>query len=63
MRPVSTPLYPLVPIAFVLGEIAIAIGAYLDPGTRKASYIGVLWLVAAALFYLPFRARRRVTRS
>ncbi|MCP3904141.1 MAG: amino acid permease [Planctomycetes bacterium] len=57
-RPVRVPLYPLVPILFVLGELAILAGAYMDPGTRGASYIGLAWLVAAGLLWLPYRPRR-----
>lgn len=54
---VRVPLYPLVPIVFVLGEIAILTGAYLDAATRAASFIGLAWLVVAACMWLPYRPR------
>lgn len=53
-----TPLYPWVPAFFVLGEIGVVVGSYLDPATRNAAYIGAIWLVVGALAYwLWFRRR------
>ncbi len=58
-RPVRVPVYPLVPVLFILGELAIAVGAYLDPETRKAAFIGAAWIAAAAVLYaVRFRERR-----
>ena len=53
-----TPWYPWVPAFFVLGEIGVVVGSYLDPATRNAAYIGAIWLVVGALTYwLWFRRR------
>lgn len=55
-RPVRVPLYPWVPILFVLGEIGIVCGAYADATTRRASVVGLIWLAfAAAWWALHFR--------
>ncbi|MHC4908789.1 MAG: APC family permease [Planctomycetota bacterium] len=55
-RPVRVPFYPWVPALFVLCEIGIVLGAYADPGTRKASIIGLAWIgVSALVWWLFFR--------
>jgi hypothetical protein len=41
-----------VPILFVLGETGAVLGAYRDPATRAAAYIGLAWIAAAAVLYL-----------
>lgn len=54
-----TPLYPWVPAFFVLGEIGVVVGSYLDPATRNAAYIGAIWLAVGAITYwLWFRKPR-----
>ncbi len=56
------PMAKLAAILFVIGEIGLLIGATMDPSTRSASYIGVLWIVFAAALYL-VRFRRSVDAS
>lgn len=58
-RPFKVPLYPLTPLIFVVGEFAIVIGAYGDPNTRKAAYIGVVWLLVSAVIWSWFHVRGR----
>lgn len=53
-RPVRVPLYPFVPVLFVLGELGIVAGAYLDPEARKAALVGLAWIVVAGACYLVF---------
>ena len=53
-RPVRVPLYPLVPVMFVLGESLVVLGAFLDEPTRKAAWIGLAWVVLAAGCYWAF---------
>ena len=63
-RPVRVPLYPLVPLLFVLGELGIVIGAYLDPTVRKAAFVGAVWIVVAAILYLvAFRRKGNIVRK
>lgn len=54
LRPVRVPVYPFVPLLFVVGEIAVVLGAYSDPKVRTAAYIAVAWVAAAAFCYLLF---------
>jgi len=58
------PGYPVIPILFVLGELGVVAGAYLDPSVRGAAFIGLAWIAGAALLYaLRFRGRsQRATR-
>ncbi len=43
---------------FVLGELGLLAGAYLNPAARQAAIIGLAWIAAAAVFYaVRFRAR------
>jgi amino acid transporter len=58
-RPVRVPLYPVVPLLFVIGEIGIVIGAYFDPAVRRAALIGAAWIVVAAVVYFVFFRQRR----
>jgi len=48
-RPVRVPVYPVAPILFVLGELAVVVGAYADPGVRGAAHIAVAWVLGAAI--------------
>ncbi|MBL9032782.1 MAG: amino acid permease [Phycisphaerae bacterium] len=44
---------------FFVGELGLLTGAYLDPSTRSAAFIGVGWIVVAAGVYLVrFRSKR-----
>ncbi|MCA9288987.1 MAG: APC family permease, partial [Phycisphaerales bacterium] len=60
------PLFPLVPALFVLGEVGVLVGSYLDPATLRAAIIGLGWIAVAAVTYAVwFRTRefaRRGTR-
>jgi APA family basic amino acid/polyamine antiporter len=59
-RPVRVPWYPLVPALFVVGELGVVAGAYMDPQTREAAVIGVAWIAAGvALYAACFRGRER----
>ena len=51
-RPVRVPGYPFVPLAFVIGEVGVVAGSYVDPEVRSATLIGVLWLAVATGLYL-----------
>ncbi|MCI0451335.1 MAG: amino acid permease, partial [Candidatus Latescibacteria bacterium] len=59
-RPVRAPLYPIVPVVFVLFECVIIYGAFLLSPNRAAAWIGVLWIAAACALYA-LRFRRRVS--
>lgn len=45
------PGYPFVPAIFVIGELGVVIGAYLDRSVRSAAIIGAIWIAAGALLY------------
>lgn len=58
------PGYPVLPLLFVVGELGVVVGAYLDPAVRGAAFIGLGWIAAAALLYaLRFRKRPVETRD
>jgi len=63
VRPVRVPLYPVVPILFALGELAVMVGAFLVPKYRNGAVIGGLWVLAGvacyALFFRQSRGRSR----
>ena len=56
-RPFRVPGYPVVPLLFVVGEIGIVVGAFRNPEVRSAAFIGVGWIVAAAICYFLFFRR------
>ncbi len=57
-RPVHVPLYPVVPILFLLFECVIVYGAFRMGAA--AAWIGVVWIAAASACYaLYFRKRAR----
>jgi APA family basic amino acid/polyamine antiporter len=60
-RPVRTPLYPIVPVLFVLLECVIIYGAFILSPNRAAAWIGVLWIAAACAFYALLFRRRAAT--
>ena len=52
------PLAKIAAAIFVLGELGVVSGAYLDKGTRDAAWIGLIWMGAAiVLFYGVFWKR------
>ena len=56
-RPVRIPLYPLVPLLFIAGELGVIAGATLNPEMRGAAFIGLAWIVAGTVCYLLFFRR------
>ena len=55
-RPIRMPGFPFVPIAFVVAEMGVIVGAWMDPEVRGAALIGVGWIaVAAGLYVWRFR--------
>jgi len=50
-RPVRVPGYPVVPLVFVIGEVGVVAGSYLDPEVRGATLIGLAWIAAGAVLY------------
>jgi APA family basic amino acid/polyamine antiporter len=57
-RPNRMPGWPFVPLLFVLAEVGVCVGAFLDPKVRSAATIAVVWVAVAALLYA-VRFRRR----
>lgn len=58
-RPVRVPGYPVLPILFVAGELAILVGAFWNEAHRDAAYVAVAWIIAAGVcFLLWFRESR-----
>jgi APA family basic amino acid/polyamine antiporter len=57
-RPVRTPLYPVVPILFLMFECVIIYGAFRMGAA--AAWIGVAWIAAACACYALFFRQRRV---
>lgn len=51
-RPVRMPAWPWLPIAFAVAELAIVVGATIDPRVRGAVWIGAGFIVVAATLYL-----------
>jgi amino acid transporter len=57
-RPTRVPLYPAVPLAFVVLECAIVYGAFQVDANRAAAWIGLAWIAAACACYAVFFRRR-----
>jgi basic amino acid/polyamine antiporter, APA family len=45
------PGYPVAPLVFILGEVAVIAGAYMDPAVRQAALIGLGWIAVGAVLY------------
>lgn len=58
-RSVRVPLYPVVPLLFVAGELCVLAGAFLVEDYRATAVIGVAWIGVAALTYALFFRRPR----
>lgn len=56
------PLYPLVPAVFVIGELGVVAGTFLNPAVRNTAFIAAAWIVGAGLLYWAV-FRRTFTRS
>jgi APA family basic amino acid/polyamine antiporter len=61
-RPWRTPLYPVVPVAFVVLEALIIYGAFQVEANRAAAWIGLCWIAGAVLLYA-LRFRRAFSRA
>ena len=57
-RPIRMPGWPVVPLLFVLAEVGVCVGAFLDPKVRSAATIAVAWVAVAALLYAVRFSRR-----
>ncbi len=58
-RLVRMPGFPVVPILFMLAELGVILGAWMQPAVRSAAFVGVAWIAAAFVLYLlRFRDRR-----
>ena len=58
-RPVRMPGFPVIPLLFVLAELGVILGAWMQPAVRSAAFVGVAWIAAAFVLYmLRFRDRR-----
>lgn len=52
------PFFPVIPLIFVVGELGVVAGSYIDPKTLSAALVGVAWILAATvLYYARFRNR------
>ena len=56
-RSVRVPLYPVVPILFVLGILAVIVGTFMNPEARQAALIGAAYIAAAGVCYFVFFRR------
>jgi len=57
-RTLRAPLGPALPIAFAAAELGVIAGAWVDPGVRATVWVGLAWVVAAAMLYaVRFRGR------
>ncbi len=52
--PFRTPLFPLIPVLFCLGEILLIFGAFATEKYRQSAYIGLIWIAAAIVCYFVF---------
>lgn len=60
-RAVRVPLYPVVPILFMVGILAVIVGTFMDEGSRNAALIGVAYIAAAAVCYFVFFRKQQST--
>jgi APA family basic amino acid/polyamine antiporter len=55
-RPLRMPGWPVVPIAFALAELAVVVGAGVDPGVRGTLWLAAAWIIGATgLYFWRFR--------
>ncbi|MBX3317406.1 MAG: amino acid permease [Phycisphaeraceae bacterium] len=50
-RSFRVPLYPVVPALFVIGELGLIVGAFLEPSVRVPALIAVGWIGVAGVLY------------
>ena len=53
-RPVRVPVYPIVPLLFVLGQIAMLTGSFLTQDNKWVFLLALAWITAAGVFYMLF---------
>lgn len=59
-RPVRVPLYPVVPVLYILGHFGILVGALVTPEIMKALISAGAWIIAAIIiFFFFFRDQSR----
>jgi APA family basic amino acid/polyamine antiporter len=51
-RPLRMPGWPVVPIAFAIAEVAVVVGAGVDPAVRGTLWVAGAWIVGATGLYL-----------
>jgi APA family basic amino acid/polyamine antiporter len=44
--------YPVVPLLFVVGEMGVVVGSFLNPAVRSAAITGGIWIALAAVLYV-----------
>lgn len=54
-----SPLFPLFPLIFVLGELGVVVGTFLNPVVRESAYIAAIWVAGAAVLYFARFRRAR----
>jgi amino acid transporter len=57
-RPIRAPLGPVLPVAFAIAELGVIAGAWVDPAVRPTLWVGLAWVLGAAILYA-VRFRRR----
>lgn len=58
-RPLRMPLWPVLPIAFALAELAVVAGAWMDPDVRSTLWVAAAWILGTSGLYLArFRGAR-----
>src|SRR5690606_23335769 len=55
------PLFPVIPLIFMLGMLGVVAGSYVDEGVRKAAVVGLGFIVVAAAMYAIFFREPRVS--
>jgi amino acid transporter len=54
-----TPLFPLVPTLFAIGEGLVLVGALVNPSRRAGPWIGLAWIAGSLLIYFLFFRKSR----
>jgi len=57
-RPVRVPGYPVVPLLFVLGEVGMLTGAFINQPDKRLFLLAAGWIVAAGILYFMVFHRR-----
>ncbi len=51
-RPLRMPLWPALPVAFALAELAVVVGAWMDPDVRSTLWVAAAWILGTSGLYL-----------